>query len=473
METVYFEKDIYLIHRLAFPHLNVKIFILDPEKKLVRNLNHRMIIPVRTRKDIEFVKSYNRPHTLINISGAQTFSFPFSFEKISGIITFNQYPEVSELFYHYELYYSCNSKEQISWLYDKNYRDHDFLLHLEEISTTVDINNLWTFFPDSLKYLRLWLGDLKRISSGLVQILIPEKHEFLSQLNKGESISIPLYKARKTGVITIFIKKGKKVIRIIKIPSDPLEKDILKHDVEIIQNQEKELIRPESRKNYSEYHCSRPVRVLSHYKLHSKYREPFIRKVLDYNIHYLRHQALEDFLKKNDVIKSLDFIKLRLKSRAIPQGLGLYNFTFVFKHITALLNELKHDSHIPVSYSNPNLSPENIFSDGQNICLLHWEHYNQNYPLIYDLFDWIFKEEESKEDPDAENLAEDLQWLSEELSPFMEKHELSFDFDKLLKLYLLTRFSREMFFMLNNPRIIPEENMKIYLWAEWFKLQEA
>ncbi|MFC2114801.1 hypothetical protein ACFLRI_05590, partial [Bacteroidota bacterium] len=100
------ESDLFLISKLAFKQ-NREIFVLDPGKECISNVSCGFHY-VRHRKEVEALAINPRTYYIINISGANTFSFPLDFSKVEGIISFNRNIETSLDYYHSTLFYKTN-----------------------------------------------------------------------------------------------------------------------------------------------------------------------------------------------------------------------------------------------------------------------------------------------------------------------------------------------------------------------------
>ena len=140
----FFENDLFIIVRLAFPSTK-KVIVLDPGKVIIKNYDCGFFYAYTRDQVINISKEKNQ-FLLVNMSGAASFSFPFDFSYIEGIISFNDIAEASLDFYHYSLYYLVDQHNMLRWLISENHKQTDFLDDYYQIQFVTDVSNLFSGF---------------------------------------------------------------------------------------------------------------------------------------------------------------------------------------------------------------------------------------------------------------------------------------------------------------------------------------
>ncbi len=467
---MFLEKDIYLIFKLAFQEATNKVFVLDPQKQIVRNYRQSGFNYVRTREDIRRLGQERKPYFLINTSGARTFNFPIDFENVEGVITFNRFLEVSELFYHHELFYSKKKNQAISWVYNSYYRDPDFLVDTDEFETVIAISNLASFFPSTLKYIRFWLGDLKGVSDGSIQIL-SKKDSLWGKKEDKEGLSVRLKAAAVSEVLEIRLKKGRTQKQIIKYPVTKAAVYKTEHEFSFLEkfgNQKASVISVEKSEFYHSLRFNKKAIPVSAVNMHKKYYPSLVDNIIAYNKDYLAEVRLESYLRKNETLRSLEAIKLQLTKKNYPRGMGVYNFTNILTNLTRTLNSFSGLKTIAVTLANCDIRNTHLAASGNQITITSWLLAEPQYPPLFDLFDLEFKWYEQQENPDAQKLVSDLKYMEslDSVQSFLDQCQT--DFITALNLYLLTRLPIEMILALRKDKIVPEQNLKFFLWSEFF-----
>ncbi|HPD66187.1 MAG TPA: hypothetical protein P5050_11250 [Bacteroidia bacterium] len=464
-----FEKELYALSRIFFEN-NYPVFVLDPGGSVKKNFPSEFVYLVK-RNQVEKLAAYQKKYYLINVSGANTFSFPLNFQYVEAIISFSPGTETSMDFYHKDLYYFQDEYKRINWIVSENHRVTDFFHDLDKARSLVDLNNFFSVFPYTWKYFMLKLGNVKKFAHGRIQLMIRQRYLFesLSQQHF-DSYSVQFSKYQD-GIVRFRFYDSKKTAFLIKKAWNTEGKKKLEHEYELLSElQDLVLTRAEI-----------PVisRVRQEYLL--EFRESFGQHELykwNSKLYVLLEEALHELsasqrgktkiskLWRNENLhENLVFIKSRVDKKMFPNGLSIINFVKIYTALVKYFDESDPDMTIESGLSVRKIVPDNIGRSGDRVIFNNFEHAETFYPLFFDSFDFIFHAAESPEQPDSDNLIQDLEYLKhflEEKGVLQNKE----DFELQLKVFLLIHIIPEMVNLLTKPVLPPEENLKLLLWAD-------
>lgn len=464
-----FENDLLVIVRLAFPSVKT-VIVLDPGKTVIRNFDCGFTY-IYTRDQVLAVSKEKRKFILVNISGASSFSFPFNFSNIEGIISFNIAPETSLDYFHFNLFYVVDQKNTIQWIISEKHKDTSFLLDYHQYQFVTDVNNFFTGFSSLSNYLNVKFGKINKVTDGNFQILKKE-NKFLESLENEqyESFIIQLKDSVIHGLIRINVYSQNKCIAVIN-------HSILPAGLNKIET-EKMVISEISRTHFE--HFGIPDFTVSDYSVcyflssnlkSTEYKQTrkllnnlLIKVVDEYQNPFCREMPLKDLWKGNDVLKNLNLIRSRISQNQLPRGLSATNLTKLYALIIDIFNELDINQLIYVSLNNHSFNDENIYSATQKLYFTSWVNADFDLPLFSDLFFREIGFMIGPENHDAETLINNLTNLinSSDFKDIAANYKI--DIILYLKLYLVLTCTKQLQAIISKKIVLPEINVHVFNW---------
>lgn len=467
----FFENDLFVIVKLAFPSVK-KVVVLDPAKVVVRNYNKDFFFAY-TRDQITNIIKEQKHFLLVNMSGAASFSFPFDFTTIEGIISFNGLEETSLDFYHYNLCYVVDQQNKVRWLISENHKQTDFLNEYYKSQFVTDVSNFFSSFSSLINYLNVKWGKLKKVTDGSCQILKRDKHFFTSIDNSQyDSFTVNLKDHTLPGLIRIKLYKGIK------------NRWVINHAINTIGHEkitnEKRILTEISKNTYnyfaiSEYFVS-DFNVV--YSIEPSFKSAdtqatkkiinstLTNAVLEFQCLYSRESTLKKYWRDHNILSDLNWIRSRIAQDQIPRGISALNFTKLYTNILQIFNELDLDKCIRLGLNNNHLNSENIFSSGNKLFFTSWGNADFDLPLFYDLFQTVVNYADENTNADHEIILTNLQLELENqiLKDFAIENNI--DINIQFKTFIIFTFITEIKKLVVKKTVLPETNIKIYIWLE-------
>lgn len=467
------EKELFYIAKLFFNE-DRPLYVLDPGKTVSKNFSQAGFNYVTNRKMVLQIANSNKTFYLINLSGANTFSFPFKFDKIQGIISFNRNIEASVDFFHHQLFYARDINKNIKWILSEKYNRIDFLLQNETFENVIDIANAFTVFPKLIKILRLKIAGLKSVCDGRFQVLLKNRNLFGQTKRNYHSFHVNLFRAEKNQINTVYLfNKNNKLLTLIKLPTSTASAKLIRHMKENLDrldpNHFNKLAIPLTISNEQglEFMFSLPFKNTNYLTLQKGKNDDFIEAINELMACQPSQIRIEQIIRKEQTLKLVTLIKQNLQRKVYPHGLSLHLYTRLLKQFTDMINNLPVGKRLHAGYFNNNLVPEHIGVGKHKIAFLNWENVEPDYPLFFDHFEYLFRYVERLEQADVDYLLNDLLLLKEQLEED-ERFE-SQEFDLHLALFIIVRCLKEMADYFNKRVIQPEANLKLVLWEEFLK----
>lgn len=461
-----FEKELFIISKLVFDQ-KYPVFVLDPGGNVGKNFKTDFTYLTR-RNQVEQLAAFKKKYYLINASGASTFSFPLNFNYAEAIISLNNSTETSMDFYHKDLYFFRDEYKRISWIVSENHRVADFLHSLDKVKSLVDLNNFLSVFPFTYKYFMLKMGNVGKTADGRIQLLIRKRNLFTTLTDQIiDSYSVDFGQCSE-GILKFRFYRGTKVILLIKKAWNTEGQKKLEHEYELIEKLQSNVFQyaviPKIKKEQQEFllEFNEPFKQPELYQLNGKYYTPLENSLTEIAEKTKGKTLISRIWRNENLYDNLVFIKSRVDSKMFPRGLSIINFIKIYTEMVKIFDQLEPEDEIYTSLAVRKLKAENLGYNNSKIFFHSLENAEENYPMYYDLFDFIFHTAESKDQPDSDDLIEDIEYLKESLQ------ETGFDdnFEKYLKIFFLIHMIPEMASMLVKQVLPPEENIKLLTWAE-------
>jgi hypothetical protein len=467
----FFENDLFVVVRLAFPAAK-KVIVLDPAKIIARNYDCGFLYAY-TREQVMNISKEKKQFLLVNMSGAASFSFPFDFNFIEGIISFNDIDETSLDFFHYRLFYVVDQQNMLRWLISENHKQTDFLSDYYQPQFTTDVSNLFSGFSSLSNYLKVKWGKLKKVTDGTFQVLKRDRHFFASiQNDQYDSFTINFKTHTSPGLIRVRLYKQNKYSWVINhaINDTGMEK---------VAN-EKMVLTEISKNSFN--HLGIPGFFVSDHNIAYKIDPSFkpaenrhTRKllntiltdaVLEYQSLYNRKSTIKQFWKGNGILKDLNWIRGRIANNQIPRGISAINLTKLYSKLLQIFNELDINKHVYISLNNNLLYSENIFSSGSKLYFTSWVNADFDLPIFYDLFQKELYYIDESSTADFEILSDNIQieLENQNLKTFADQHNI--DIDIQFKVFIIITFITELKLLVVKKMVMPETNIKLYNWLE-------
>lgn len=473
-----FESDLFLLQKLSFPDIRT-VFVFDPGKATVPNYKSGFNF-ISTKDEINNLSNQKNKYLLFNLSRIDTSSFPLNFDKIEGIISFDQSVEAHEDFYAGNLFFVLNENQSFRWLISESHQAVDFLYDLDTFGTLTDMSNLFSSFTSVFNFFRVKFGNIRKISNGSIQIMKREKHFFdqLKNLNY-DSFIIKVDSSYENNILAINFYENTKRNFTLKRAINSIGVKKLKNEYETLKELNSQHFRNFKVPKIVQYDktlllaLKEDLRSTDYYKVHKIIYKRFLKSIKEYYTRYQSEIQIKDILKDEKILEALFEIENRLRQRKLPKGISLVNLGKIYKKIVGFLNSMDVDKRIPVSLGNNNLKPEYIGYSPNMIYLLNWENARLNTPLLFDLFEYNFIHMEEWENPQPHMLVNDIEALKyyEEFESIYNSD--NFDFELHLKVFMIIRFVRELKIILSKKICYPEINLKIYLWIQFIEKYES
>ncbi|MBC8343757.1 MAG: hypothetical protein H8E61_07230 [Bacteroidetes bacterium] len=468
------ESDLYVISCFVFAK-QADVYVLDPGKKCIPNLKSSLHF-VRQRNEVNKLAKLNKSYFLINLSGANTFSFPLDFSKIEGLISFNRNLETSTDYFHTLLHYHTDGNDRIKWILSEHHKKADFMADTDHSKSLVDVNNFFAVIPYVFHFLRLKLGFTGSVAKGKIQVLLKERYlfSFLAD-HPFDSFSVNIRPAFSSGLVHARFFQTNRWIFSAKRGFSTEGRKRLSNEHRILQllnkNKFNQLELPVSSEHPDGFllQFNSTFRQLDYFGIQKLINKKFIHAVFEYI--NLGHQSLEikSLLKKTRINEILEHLKSVIEKKKFPRGLSIINYVRVYQELVLIMNSMNIHQKIPASVVNYDLTPAFIGYSKEKIHLLKWENAELAHPLLFDLFEYSFAYIEDFEAPEVEYLINDLEVLkySSQVEELIQKTGM--DFNLHLRLFALLRLSPALILFLNKSVVPPENNIKLYVWARFFE----
>lgn len=467
----FFENDLFVIVRLAFPAAK-KVIVLDPAKVVMKNYNSGFLYAY-TRDQVMSLSNEKNPFLLINMSGAPSVSFPFNFAIIEGIISFNDIDESSLDFFHYSLCYVVDQQNKIKWLISENHIQTDFLNDYYQSQFTTDVSNLFSGFSWLMNYLKIKRGNLKKVTDGSCQILKKDRHFFASIDNdQYDSYTINFDSHFAKGIIRIRLYNKAKYTWVMNHAIDLEGKEKIANENKVLSEI--------SKKKYS--HIGIPEFFASDYNIVYKFDKTcktsdslqtkkllervFTNAVLEFQSDYIREFSLKTFWKGKHILNDIAWIRSRIAQDQIPRGISALNLAKLYSNIVQIFNDFDLNESVFLSLNNNHLYSENIFSSKDKLYFTSWVNADFDLPLFFDLFQKALFRADEMATADSEIMCNSIQRELEKeiLNNFASQYNINIGLQ--FKVFLTITFIAELKLLLIKKMVLPETNVKLFNWLE-------
>lgn len=466
----FLERDIYALVKTFFDS-GSRIFVLDPGNIIIKNYPCEFEY-ITTRNEVETLSELKVRFILVNLTGARVFSFPLDFKLADGILSFSPSHESATGFFHYELFYINDVRDQLRLLFSANHRINDFMDDLEESSSMIDVNNLMNLYPYIINYIRLKTGHIGKITDGNFHIyknsanLIPDIDD-----SYYESFSVNLHKNIHSGFLFFRLYAQKQWKAILKYAFNDSGNNYVNAEYLVLSKLEKQkgtgLIPDEIKKTGKSllFMLSNTKRELD-YHLTSHSLDKIILGLNDLIPAFKNEMTTREFLQKENLFTILKVLNLAVEKKLIPRGLSHTNLSNMLNMNLSLLNNIDLEYKIIVSLATRAISPENLLLSDNRVILYNWASSTFNLPLLFDLFNYLFLYVENFENPEPEMLIKKINRIRNSgiLNGVIDKYGI--DFFLNLKLYIIHRSVLETSAIIDKPLVRPEINIKILFWIE-------
>ena len=465
-----FENDLLVIVRLAFPSAKT-IMVLDPGKTVVRNFDCGFTY-IYTREQVLAIAKEKRKFILVNISGASSFSFPFNFSNIDGIISFNTAFETSLDYFHFDFFYVVDQKNALVWIISDKHKETSFLLDYHQHQFVTDVSNLFTGFSSLSNYIQVKSGKLNKVTDGNFQVLKRDKN-FLDCIENEQynSFIIQLKDPIIQGLIRINVyNKNNKCTAVINHAILPAGLNKIDNEKMVISEISRTVFEhfaiPEfTVSDHSVCYFLTPIFKSTDYKVtRNLLSNKLVAAINEYQEPYCRTITIKDLWKGNDVLKYLTLIRSGISQNQLPRGLSATNLAKLYSNIVKMFNELDINQNIYVSLNNQSYNPGNIYSANQKLFFTSWLNADFDLPLFSDLF---FRATAYDDDPglqDADTLIKNISFQvnKSELKGIAVKYDI--DIELYLKLYIILTCTKQLPTIISKKIVLTETNVYVYNW---------
>jgi hypothetical protein len=464
-----FENDLFVIVRLAFP-LAKKIIVLDPAKAVLRNFDSGFFFAY-TREQVMSVSQEKKPFLLVNLSGAASFSFPFDFSKVEGIVSFNSKAETSLDFFHFGLFLVVDQQNRLRWLISEYHTQTDFLDDYIQPQFVTDVSNFFSGFKSLANYIRVKSGNLKKVVDGNIQILKRERQFFDCLANdEYSSFTINLNSHTAQGLIRIKLYNKNKYSWVINHAINPSGREKISNESMILSEIGSKYFNHFGIPDFFSSENNNGFKIGPQFKtsesrttvrlINSKLTEV----VLEYQSLYVRQTELKKYFKSIEIITDFNWIRTKISNSQIPRGISAINLTKLYSNLLKIFNDLDLNASLFLSLNNNLLYSENIFSCNEKLYFTSWVNADFDLPIFYDLFrKEIFYAEET-ESNNAEMISERILNVLKEftLLDFSEKNNINTGIQ--FKVFVISTLVNELKQLLVKKVVMPQANVKIFNW---------
>lgn len=464
------EKDIYALVKTFFNSESI-VIVLDPGEIVIKNFPCDFVY-ITTKKQIEELALIKTHFVLINITGARAFGFPLNYNLVDGVLSFAPLDEAETGYFHYEICFINDVRDNLRWLFSANHKVNDFMDELEDPTSSIDVNNLFSLYPYIINYIRLKSGKIRKISDGNFHIykrsgnLIPHTDDDFY-----ESFSVNLYKYIDSGFLFFKFYAQKQWKAILKFAFNDSGLNLIDAEYLILSKFEKlkgtGLLPEDWSKNPDSllFTLNTVSGELDYYQT-SRHLDQIISGFNELTGVYQNEIKINEFLRKENLLALLNIIQLSHEQNLLPKGLSPSVINSLLDVLLNLLNSLDLNATITVSIAPGAISPDNMTFSNHRVVLFNWAFSTFNLPVLSDLFAYLFIHIESFENPDPEILVKKINKIKNSgiLDSLISQYRL--DFDLYLKLFIIRRAILETSAILDKKVIRPEINLKIILWID-------
>jgi hypothetical protein len=467
---MYHESDLYILTSIIGANPRTT-FIFDPEDEIINDVETGFLY-IKGKKDFDTLKKLKTPFNLINVSMASTFSLPVDFGMVNKIISLNFKIEEKEGFHSKLAYYTLSPLGKMSWIVSDKYKNSDFLYEFDTTKKLIDVKNLYSVFPITMKYIRMYTGNMMACTDGRIQFLTKDKvfdDEFITK--QTDTFSTNVQNALTNGQVNIFFQKEKRTTACLKIPVLPKSKEKLQNEVKILsrlsKNKSEKVFFPESRKIENGYLniFQTDFKKISYNFIQRKLYDRYLEYITLYNSNTHETQKIDTFIQKYQIDHKLYILKSRISTQKFPSGLAKLIYVKLFTDLAKSFNSLDKEKLIPVGLVNTALIPGNLFFNGSGFLSVNWEQ-SEKLPLLFDVFEYLLSYIEDFEYPNEEYLFNDLEVVEHAtpIASLLKNKNIGFKLHFLL--FLLYRLPDKMTSFLDKNVTTPEENTVIAFWKD-------
>jgi hypothetical protein len=464
-----FENDLLVIVRLAFPSVKI-VIVLDPGKAVIRNYDSGFDF-IYTRDQVLAAANEKRKIVLVNISGASSFTFPFDFSNIEGIISFNISYETSVDFYHFELFYVVDQQNALRWILSEKHKETSFLQDYYQYQFVTDVGNFFTGFSSLTNYLHVKFGNLRKVTDGNFQVLKRDKNFFECIDNEQyTSFTIQFKDSLIRGLLRIDVYNNNKLSAVINHAILPSGFNRIENEQMVISEISRKKFRNIAIPDYKTsdysvcYHLPLAYKPSNHKQTRNLLHNKLIDAINEYQEPYIRQITLKDLWKGNDVLKILTLIRTRISQNQLPRGLSATNVTRLYSKLIDIFNKLDISQPIYVSLNNNSFNNVNIYSANEKLYFTSWGYADFDLPLFSDLF---FDETgyiEGPVNPDSEVYTLNINFLitNSALTDIANKYNA--DIKLYLKLFFVLACTKQFQAIITKKTVLPEVNILVFNW---------
>lgn len=442
MKTHMYYSDLLLLHKL-FCGYNRSFFIFDPYESLLTDGHFPEAKRVSDSTHADVI--YNLSEGRLKFSGISKFIFHFNTSRIDDSKEF--------LFFN-------NTDQSIRWIVPAE-NNKPFFLELYNSNTlkgnvirkTIELSyNL--HMQSNLASGKFYLEQKEKTN---IELLIGNTNK------KGYSVFTGTKGINRKAIIEIHDQKN--ITHFIKVALDekPLE----------LINNERHMLTSLSKYDFSSLSIPTPSEQVEPYYVKLTNVKPEIT-ISSNRITEIHVKALTELYSKSNSRKPIretsawDAISNQLQlMESDPSINSEISPNKVYRIINALVNihnDIHVDELIPVSICHGDFTPWNMYMDKNRLYLYDWELSENNMPMLFDLFHFIFQTEILINQGSWERVVQRIHKTMEETGAKELKDTFGINIDLHLKLYLLFNISYYLRLYMNQKPLHKQAHWLIDAW---------
>ncbi len=462
-ENRFFESDLLLLQQLFFPSAQV-VAILDPEQLVKLNYNSQLL-HVTEQRGVKSLSNINEGLVLINMTNVPAYRYPVQQRAIEGILSFTAKGEVFGNYTADRYYFVRNDIETFRWVFPNDLKHPFFLRYYDQNAEYGNLFKGFCHLSGLFRQMR-WLAD------GHFTVIHPSdsSDDFLSTLGE-ERFTLFTNDFFYTGIALLQLIRGQAIKSYAKVPFCQKGETFINHEHQILQKLSDHGFRhirvPEASRESGLLKLSNVMKLRHRY--FPKFTKYHFRGLGEYTRTFAHQLKLETFLRQEQVMEKLGYLKQALQREDLPEGLGPSNLSQLYQQLVRVLNSLPLDQEITLSLVHGSFTEENLSIEEEQLVIVDWEEAHFSWPALGDVMTFLNFRMEEEGPPSLENFQDEWQRLLKHeafrvlVAEFAPKAMLHFKVFWFIKVLTYIRTS------LDEGSLPYYLNWKIYCWRNILK----
>jgi thiamine kinase-like enzyme len=379
---------------------------LDPEELVKLNFNSR-VFHVTDQSGVKSLSNVNEGLVLINMTNVPAHQYPVQHKAVEGILSFAAKGEVFGNYTTDRYYFIRNDIETFRWVFPNDLKYPFFLRYYDQNAAYGNLFKGFCCLAGLFRQMR-WLAD------GHFTVIHPSasSSDFLSILGE-ESFTLFTNDFFNTGIALLQLISNQSIKSYAKVPFSQKGEGFINHEHQVLQklsDYEFRHIRiPEASRETGLLKLSNVMKLRHRY--FPKFTKYHFRGLGEYTRTFAHQVKLETFLKQEEVMEKLDYLKQALQNEEVPEGLGPSNTAQLYQQLVHILNNLPLDHEITLSLVHGDFTEENLSIEEEQLVMVDWEEAHFDWPALGDVMTFLNFRMEEEGPPSLESFQDEWQRL--------------------------------------------------------------